>query len=547
MSSFSLTFQKSLTFGVHIMIGLFILINGIAVSITKSWNSDHIIALVLGNLLLVAAYFYFIGIFRLSKKLFAPKNEMEIIDESVSKIESKSFLLTDLSVKKYYQISFWAVALVTFILPFLFMIHVPDSKLAWDYFVIFNSTTELHGQSFGLLPETASRLGYFLRYPNNQFLGILFNQIFSPFAENVLLRMWVVTAVSALLTSLGVLAGTLSVKALSGKRHAILYNVCALGFLPFYVYGAQLYSDTITLPFVSFGLLFFIYAIKSDKLNRQILWYFLATLLTVLGYEFKPTVLIVLIAALVFLGLNKKWKQLLLLIPMFALLFVGGHFMVKATIATEPAFSQEANERHNLPMMHWIAMSWAPSNKTGGFNKKIRQYSESFPTYEAKKEADKQLFIDNIKKMGPAGIVRQMGRKLSYTWLYGDLNSAFYTYYHENKFINRYFDYLSGTSLTSLDGPGNITGWFMLKAVQTLYWIGLVVLLWRQIWRILSRKKNWSNPWFVPALAFVGLSFFLILWETNSRYLYQFAPVMIALASLGLIDNQFKKKKRVKE
>ena len=78
------------------------------------------------------------------------------------------------------------------------------------------------------------------------------------------------------------------------------------GFLPFYVYGAQLYSDTITLPFVSFGLLFFIYAIKSDKLNRQILWYFLATLLTVLGYEFKPTVLIVLIAALVFLGLNKS-------------------------------------------------------------------------------------------------------------------------------------------------------------------------------------------------------------------------------------------------
>ncbi|MCT0451003.1 glycosyltransferase family 39 protein [Lactococcus cremoris] len=533
-------------FCLTLMIGLFILINGIAVSITKSWNSDHIIALVLGNLLLVAAYFYFIGIFRLSKKLFAPKNEMEITDESVSKIESKSFLLTDLSVKKYYQISFWAVALVTFILPFLFMIHVPDSKHAWDYFVIFNSTTELHGQSFGLLPETASRLGYFLRYPNNQFLGILFNQIFSPFAEDVQLKMWVITAVSALLTSLGVLAGTLSVKALSGKRHAILYNVCALGLLPFYVYGAQLYSDTITLPFVSFGLLFFIYAIKSDKLNRQILWYFLATLLTVLGYEFKPTVLIVLIAALVFLGLNKKWKQLLLLIPMFALLFVGGHFMVKATIATEPAFSQEANERHNLPMMHWIAMSWAPSNKTGGFNKKIRQYSESFPTYEAKKEADKQLFIDNIKKMGPAGIVRQIGRKLSYTWLYGDLNSAFYTNHHENKFINCYFDYLSGTSF-SLDGPGNITGWFMLKAVQTLYWIGLVVLLWRQIWRILSRKKNWSNPWFIPALAFVGLSFFLILWETNSRYLYQFAPVMIALASLGLIDNQFKKKKRVKE
>ena len=77
----------------------------------------------------------------------------------------------------------------------------------------------------------------------------------------------------------------------------------------------------------------------------------MATVLAVIGYEFKPTVLIVLIAVLIFLGLNKKWKQLLLLLPMFAILFVGGHFMVKATIATEPAFSQEANERRNLPMM----------------------------------------------------------------------------------------------------------------------------------------------------------------------------------------------------
>lgn len=525
-------------FCLALMIGIFLLINGIAISLTQVWNADHIIALLLGNILLIAAYFYFVGIYKLSKKLFDSKNKNETTDKSVSKIE----LLTDLSVTKYYRISFWLVALLTFILPFLFMIHVPDSKHAWDYFVIFNSTTELHGQSFGLLPETASRLGYFLRYPNNQFLGILFNQVFSPFAGSVELKMWVVTAVSALLTSLGVLAGTLSVKALSGKRHALLYNVCALGFLTFYVYGAQLYSDTITLPFVSFSLLFFIYAIKSQKITQQVLWYFLATVLAVIGYEFKPTVLIVLIAVLIFLGLNKKWKQLLLLLPMFAILFVGGHFMVKATIATEPAFSQEANERRNLPMMHWIAMSWSPTNKTGGFNKKVRLYSESFPTYEAKKEADKQLFIDNLKKMGPVGIVRQIGRKLAYTWLYGDLNSSFYTYHHENKFINRYFDYLSGTSF-SLDGPGNITGWFMLKAVQTLYWIGLVVLLWRQIWRILISKRNWSNPWFIPALAFVGLSFFLILWETNSRYLYQFAPVMIALASLGLIDKQFKKKK----
>ena len=523
-----------------LMVGLFILINKMAISLTKTWDSVHIISLLLGNILLIATYFYFIGILKLSKKLFVSKNVLT--DKAVSKIK----LLTDSSVKKYYQISFWGLALVTFILPFLFMIHVPDSKHAWDYFVIFDSTTELHGRSFGLLPDTVSRLGYFLRYSNNQFLGILFNKIFAPFAWNIHLKLWMVTALSALLTSLGVLALSLVVKALSGKRQALLYNVCAFGFLPFYVYGAQLYSDTIILPFIAFGLLFFIYAFKSQRLKEQVIWYFLASLSIVLGYTFKPTVLIIFVAIFIFLMINKKGKQLLLLIPLFAILFVGGHFMVKATIASEPAFSQQANERRNLPLMHWIAMSWAPTNKTGGFNQKIREYSESFPTYAAKQKADEKLFIDNVKKMGLSGIVRQIGRKLAYTWFWGDLNSAFYTYHHENKFINKYFDYFSGTTLTAPKGPGNITGWFMLKAIQTLYWIALVFLMWRQIWRILRRKKNWASPWLVLALAVCGLSFFLIIWEANSRYLYQFAPIMIALASLGLVDNYFKKKK-VKE
>jgi len=52
------------------MIGLFLLINGIAISLTQVWNADHIIALLLGNILLIAAYFYFVGIYKLSKKLF---------------------------------------------------------------------------------------------------------------------------------------------------------------------------------------------------------------------------------------------------------------------------------------------------------------------------------------------------------------------------------------------------------------------------------------------------------------------------------------------
>ena len=60
-------------FCLTLMIGLFILINGIALSITKSWNSDHIIALVLGNLLLVAAYFILLGFLDYQKNFLLQK------------------------------------------------------------------------------------------------------------------------------------------------------------------------------------------------------------------------------------------------------------------------------------------------------------------------------------------------------------------------------------------------------------------------------------------------------------------------------------------
>lgn len=481
--------------------------NLLAIFFTARWTFDHLIGLLLGNLIFGLMTAYLVGLFKLAKRLVVWETK---------------------KVERFYRWSFWILAIVLFIFPFFFMIHVPGSAHEWDFFVIFDSTTQLHGESFTHLPMTVSRLGYFLRYPNNQFFGILFNHFFAPFADSFTLKIWVMTAVSAFLTALAGVSASLLVKRLSGKRVSALFNAIALGFIPFYFYGAQLYSDTLTLPFVVLGLLFIVYAFQAPNLKKQLSYYFIASLFLVIGYEFKPTVAIVAIAALIFFAINKKWKQLFIFLALFVVVFASGHELVKTTVASEPAFSQQANERYNLPLMHWIAMSWSPTNKTGGFNKKIRIYSSSFSSYKAKNKADRTLFVLEVKKMGPLGIFRQIGRKLGYTWAFSDLNSSFYTYYHENPIIHRYFDYLDMGKK-----QGNITGWLMLKAAQTMYWIPLVILMWREIFYQL-RKKNWQSPWFIAALSVVGLTMFLILWEANSRYLYNFIPIMIALATLGL-------------
>ena len=235
------------------------------------------------------------------------------------------------------------------------------------------------------------------------------------------------------------------------------------------------------------------------------------------------------IAVFCFLVLNRKWKKLLIMVPVAALLFVGVHQGVKAVIANEPAFSEQANDRYNLPMIHWVTMSFDPINKYGGFNPDVLAYSQSFTDVASKKEGIKHRFIENLKEMGVPGVLVQLWRKIMYTWFNGDLSNFFYTYRHSNPFIFRYFDWTSFAP-----EEGNITGWLLIKAAQTLYWLAIVPLMWYEIF--LGIFKKHKTEWFIVGLSMAGLTGFLLLWEANSRYLYNFAPIMLILATMGLVD-----------
>ncbi|MDG6126149.1 ArnT family glycosyltransferase [Lactococcus formosensis] len=474
---------------------------------TPVWSEKYITAFILGNICMFIAAAYMVFIYR-----------------SVKKIDT----LTESKIQHYYKMSMWILGLAVLLVPFFFIIHVPDTAHDWDFFVIFRDTMQLGGRSFANLPMTEDELLYFLRYPNNQFFGIVYNTLFAPFTTN-LSRIIATTVVAAILTSISVLGGSLIIKKISNLKMALIYNLVAFGFIPFYLYGAQLYTDTATLPFVIFGLLFMIYALQSEKTSKMIIWWIAACLVVFFGYSIKPTVFIPMIAVFCFLVLNRKWKKLLIMVPVAALLFVGVHQGVKAVIANEPAFSEQANDRYNLPMIHWVTMSFDPINKYGGFNPDVLAYSQSFTDVASKKEGIKHRFIENLKEMGVPGVLVQLWRKIMYTWFNGDLSNFFYTYLHSNPFIFRYFDWTSFAP-----EEGNITGWLLIKAAQTLYWLAIVPLMWYEIF--LGIFKKHKTEWFIVGLSMAGLTGFLLLWEANSRYLYNFAPIMLILATMGLVD-----------
>ena len=494
--------------------GALLIGNGLAIWQTREWGIDNFIALVLGNLCMLTAFIYLAFLYRTSQRISG-------WDEA--KIHSTFRKTTIL------------LGLAMLIVPFFFIVRVPFSAHDWDFFVIFRNTSFLHGRTFDHLPMTENQLLYFLRYPNNQLFGIIENTLFEGTTSNLSKIIWM-TGLSSTLTSIALVAGSMSVRKLVSERMAIFYNLAAAGFLPFYVYGAQFYTDTASIPFVMLGLLFIIYAMKADKIKQQVIYWIIACLIIFAGYYIKPTVTFPLIAALCFMLLNRKWKTVLLVIPIAALSFMTAHITVDKIVSSDPTFSQKMNDRYNLPLVHWITMSFAPDNYSGGFDPNVLDYSEQFTSKAAKQEADIKLFEENVKKQGIPGILLQLGRKISYTWFNGDLRDFFYTFRHSNPILDHYFDWVGPQH------PGNPTGYILLTAAQLMYWIFIVFFLWYEIY--LSIFKKWKTFWFILALSIVGLTGFLLIWEANSRYLYNFAPIIITLALQGLLDfNQRKKRK----
>ena len=506
--------KKTNIFWTFLFAAVFVSCNVIILLLSPSLSGKYAVAFVLGNLLLLAAMAYLIGFYQLTKRILAADKE---------------------KIQSYYRLSYWLLGGLLFLVPFFLMIHVPDSYHNWDFFQLYRNISTLKGQSFSLLPfdqhyGDLSGLHYYLTYPNQQFFAILLNVTVGKLAS-VIQPIWSMTFLSALMTAASVLATSHIVKLLADKRLALIFNLAAFGFGPFYVYGALLYTDTASMPFVIFGLLLMLLALRADGFLKQVIYWLLATLIIFLGYQIKPTVAIILIAALIFLTLNKKWQTLALVLILSAVSFVATDLAAKAVIASQPAFSVSANNRYNLPLIHWVAMSFAPDNQTGGYNHAVLIYSMSFATKAAKSAADMHLLTHNFLSEGPLGILRQLARKIAYTWLNGDLNDFFYSNRHALSFIQQYFDYTSWAPATQ---RGNITGWLFTRAAQMLYWMALVPLMFVSIFKILRRE--WRTEWFILALSVVGLTGFLLIWEANSRYLYNFTPIMIALAVKVFVD-----------
>ena len=385
---------------------------------------------------------------------------------------------------------------------------------AGDRNVIFKQASEMALDS---VFKTSSEYNfYFLRYPNNQMLLLLetaWFMILKGFGSVNFLYWNMVLNILAI--DIGIILCMVLVKRKYGKRAAVFFQVMAFLFIPFYTYIPFVYTDTLVLPAVA-GLLL-CYQLIEENFNRKgIKIYVLACimgLVTWAGFELKPTVAIITIASVFHMVIVKGWKKGIIATSAIMLVF-GTCMKAYNVVINEVNIVDQADyDKENFPYSHWIMMGLKGA---GNYNLEDREYTSSFATKEEKQKGNMEMIKKRLKDYGITGLFAHQYIKAVNTWSNGKYDMDFHLQRQpvRKSWLQAVF-FKKGKFYPLYNLCCTIYHWTLLV------FIGISV-----VYGLAKRETNSAAMW---RLALFGLFLFLSIWETKSRYVMHFVPVMMLI------------------
>lgn len=302
------------------------------------------------------------------------------------------------------------------------------------------------------------------------------------------------------------------------------------------------YTDAWVLPFVSGYLLCYV-ALKNKKFKlwQRSVFAILFGLLVAGTYFMKPSAIAPVIAIVLIeviywtkdhqvnlkdfrnsLGRNNlpKWGLLLLCVVALGAGYFGGKQV------TNNQNYIVVNRLRAVPAIHFISMGVSGD---GGYNPKDALKMGELPTVKARSDYSKKLLVKRLKKLGPVGYAKFLILKHR-----NNTADGTFAWVKEGHFINenptpqetgfsgflRQFVYLYGTHLGDF------------RYISQVWWVfllGLVAFGWHN-------KQKMTQLF---RLAILGGFAYLLLFEGGrSRYLIQYLPVIILLATMVANDSR---------
>lgn len=421
------------------------------------------------------------------------------------------------------------IVLVSVIVQLIFLISA-ELLIRRDAAVVFTG-------AFGYLKDS-SIASYLTRNPNNMILFLYERIFFKIFGETAL---WVLQGLNLLYVNLG---GWILYR--GAKKHfnqevansVFTLYVLLAGLSPYFY---SMYTDIPLLPLVAWQLSLILDIFNTDKRSSVFLRTVLLGLVTGLVVLIRPPGAILLIAFFMLLCLKGNWRKFSLTLASFLLAFTlsfgFGNYLVshqqEVTLVQGEGLAKGPLLFINLGLTYI-------GHDQGDMKEGLLQYVEP----EQRKQYNNGMFkneyvVQEIKRRlneyTPLSFLDHLYYKHSLTvsegtlgWLYRDVDnektpyvSPLYQWTKEKglfQFIRSYF--------LSIDK----SEYRYYAIIKQFVWIvmsfGLVLATW---------KYRHQESYHVLMLAiFGGLAFLLIFEGGKTRYLIQFLPQILLLASLGL-------------
>ena len=393
--------------------------------------------------------------------------------------------------------------------------------------------------------DTAGWAWYFNLFPNNDFLTVAMVQL-TAFAHAIGKSPTLVAAlVGAVLVNIGGLFSAISAQRITGSVFVsaciwVLYSILA-SLSPWI---AVPYSDTYSIVFVAGSILCltFVFPLNNRKRAFFIGAAFAACVL--IGAQIKPTVVIVLISAglvfVVFLFTHFTRSLLKSIVPLcfgcVASMLLCGLVLVPNVHAKMESYYQ-SNHDEAVSVTHYLMMGANPDT-FGSFSFDDYAISRSVEGYERRQSVNLSIYKDRMQDFGCVGYVAFLGRKLLLTYYDGDFG------------VGGEGDDLPLTAEKVLDNPWGDFSQFLrdiyyfsgekphlLVEIEQVSWFAVLLLMlaFSICFAFQKELRENADPVAVICiLSFLGVTVFLLLFETRSRYLYCFLPLFSVIAAFGM-------------
>lgn len=355
---------------------------------------------------------------------------------------------------------------------------------------------------------------YFYIFPNNlgtlSLLALLFRVVrFFGVSDYFMTA----TVFNSLLAVCTMCLTSLCCKRLAGVRAGLFALIFFLFSPAFWIIGPVFYTDALSMLFPVLAFWIFLRSREEQAPRRRMLSYLLIGIVLALGFLIKATVLIAGIAILLWMILNKEWKNLLalgaILLACVFLLQLGFQQYIYTT-----QLDRETAGEKNTPVTFWLNLGFS---ETGRYNHADFQLSWKTEDPAERREVLSAALSEKLENLGFSGVCTLFGKKAVTAFGNGTLalsdflddrplnNTALHEWVtYKGECYTLYSSVCTGVFLTTL-----------LLMLCTIGWRG-------------KRSPIWAVQ-----IAVFGILFFLLFWEVNNRYVTNFVPLIFLCAAVG--------------